>query len=500
MSRVLQTVRYLKPIQIYGRVCRPKPRFVRSTPTPRLRVRRGVWIPAIPRPDPQIHPGRFRFLNREYSISGWNDAGISKLWLYNLHYFEAPTTELIQKWIAGNPVGQGNGWEPYPLSLRICNWIKSHLAANILDDAALDSLASQTWYLSQSIEYHLQANHLFANAKALVFAGCFFDTPDWLRQGLSILNRQFTEQILIDGGHFERSPMYHSTILEDALDLVNLGQVYRGLLPDWRDIAARMLEWLRQMIHPDGRIAFFNDAAFGIAPEPSALFDYATRLGIRTEDRPLSESGYIRMENDSAVVIFDAAPIGPDYQPGHAHADTLSFELSISGRRAIVNTGISTYENNSERHAQRSTAAHNTVTIDNHDSSEVWSAFRVARRARPFNVKTDHRTFAEASHDGYRRLKDPVVHTRRLFLEPEELRIVDIIEAGREHEVRFHFHFHPETNTRIELDPKLLRRDESSFWFPEFNKSVANRTVTGQWRGTFPTTFHSRIPLDGQLI
>jgi hypothetical protein len=34
------------------------------------------------------------------------------------------------------------------------------------------------------------------------------------------------------------------------------------------------------------------------------------------------------------VLILDVAPVGPDYLPGHAHADTLSFELSLFGQRA----------------------------------------------------------------------------------------------------------------------------------------------------------------------
>lgn len=35
--------------------------------------------------------------------------------------------------------------------------------------------------------------------------------------------------------------------------------------------------------------------------------------------------------------------IGPDYIPGHAHADTFNYELRIDGVPFIVDTGISTY-------------------------------------------------------------------------------------------------------------------------------------------------------------
>ena len=498
MSRVFNTVRYLKPVQVCGRIYRPKPRTIGAGSTPRTCTLAGPWIPGVGRENPQTGPNQFRFLNDERRIETWNDAGIPKLWLYNLHYFDSPTAGLIRKWIIENPAGQGNGWEPYPLSLRICNWIKWHLSGNLLEKAVLESLALQASYLAQSIEYHLLGNHLFANAKALVFAGAFFEgsaAAEWLGCGLRILAAQVPEQVLEDGGHFERSPMYHSLILEDVLDLINLGRTYPGLLPNWSEVAGRMLSWLQQMTHPDGQIAFFNDAAFGVAPEPAALIRYADRLGIQPRQRPLGESGYIRLENGGAVVFFDAAPIGPDYQPGHAHADTLSFELSIGGRRAIVNSGISTYENSAERLAQRSTPAHNTIRLDSEDSSEVWSAFRVARRARPLDVGTDRRSFAEAAHDGYKRLKDPAIHRRRLELHPDRLVVTDEIQARGEHAVELFFHLHPEAHPDIRMDGRLVKTVEPSAWHPEFNTAIPSRTVVGRWKGSCPVRFITTIPL-----
>ena len=124
---------------------------------------------------------RLRFLNTEHEIlksADWNSFEISKLWLYNLHYFDDLNAEggasraewhrdLIARWIAENPPGFGNGWEPYPLSLRIINWIKWALSGHALDKAARNSLAVQTRFLAQRLEHHLLGNHLFANAKAL---------------------------------------------------------------------------------------------------------------------------------------------------------------------------------------------------------------------------------------------------------------------------------------------------------------------------------------------
>src|SRR5205823_3153302 len=164
--------------------------------------------------------------------------------------------------------------------------------------------------------------------KALLFAGSLFEgacAERWRARGLRILEQELPRQILSDGAHVERSPMYHSIVLEDVLDLCNLRRAFDVPLPNLSNFASQMLGWLERMIHPDGKISFFNDAAFGIALDPSALQAYAGRLGIPATAMVLGESGYVRLENDHVVVIFDAAQLGPDYQPGHGHADTLSF-------------------------------------------------------------------------------------------------------------------------------------------------------------------------------
>lgn len=170
-----------------------------------------------------LGPATFCYLNQTKTLQwpkGWNDPNRDKLWLYNLHYFDDLNAEgaedrtdwhrqLIQGWVEENPPGQGNGWEPYPSSLRIVNWIKWALAGNTLPNAAVHSLAVQIRWLRNNLEYHLLGNHLFANAKALVFAGAFFaenEARQWMDKGLDILAREVPKQILPDGGQFEGQP------------------------------------------------------------------------------------------------------------------------------------------------------------------------------------------------------------------------------------------------------------------------------------------------------
>lgn len=473
LVRYWHTLRYLRPVQFYGRVwfrlAKPRPDLGAA---PALRRTTAKWLPCA-RIASMTGQCRFRFLGVEHEIASaqdWNNGDWSKLWTYNAHYFDDLLATgftqrlgwhvaLIKRWIAENPPGLGNGWEPYPTSLRIVNWIKWALSGNALDHEAQHSLAIQVRWLRKRLEIHLQGNHLWANAKALLFAGAFFEGEEaaaWQAKGLAILKRELAEQILPDGGHFERSPMYHSIAQEDLLDLVQLAAIHPGLFAAetvslWRELAAKMQRWLRIMSHPDGGIALFNDAAFGIAPDIAALTDYALALRLPADELPLKdiealpESGYVRLQAGPAVLIADVAPIGPDYLPGHAHADTLSFELSLFGKRVLVNGGTSTYEAGAERLHQRGTAMHNTVQVDGVDSSEVWSSFRVARRARPLAVRWGRdgdAIWIEAAHDGYRRLPGKVIHRRRWLLDAESLHVFDTLD-GRFVEAKACFRFAP---------------------------------------------------------
>jgi uncharacterized heparinase superfamily protein len=474
-------------------------------------------------------PTRCCFLDEEHDIglpTAWNDPVREKLWLYNLHYFDDLNAldadqrtgwqrTLIGRWVHENPPTKGVGWEAYPASLRIVNWIKWGLAGNVLDSTWLDSLAVQARWLAGRLELHLLGNHLFTNAKALVFAGLFFDGTEasaWLEKGMAILREEIPEQILSDGGHFERSTLYHALVLEDLLDLFNLAEAYHASIPPgFRDVNAlytdtirRMRVWLAALCHPDGELSFFNDAAIGIAPAVNELESYAIRLGLGPSSAPqeacahFGDSGYIRVDlGDKGVALLDVAPIGPDYLPGHAHADTLSFEMSVFGQRVVVNSGISRYGLSPERLRQRGTAAHNTVTIDGLDSSEVWGGFRVARRAKPFGLRIwgDGRALRIlCAHDGYRRLKGKPVHWREWRFEKGLVEVVDNLEGGfREAVSRLHFHpdialsHQPESGmghavlpTGQQLHWQVEGADSwlaESAYFPEFGIAIANQCL-----------------------
>lgn len=496
LGRLFRTVAPLKVGQISNRIYR---RLFRAKPC------KPALLPVREYDDISFMPGHggkilsnteFCFLNRQETLvfpDGWNRQDLPILWLYNLHYFDgltAPDTasglksQLVDRWIADNPAATGVGWQPYPLSLRIVNWVKWFLADGEPTKERLLSLQQQADFLFKTVEYHLLGNHLLENAKALAFAGCYFDGPQaekWLGKALSILAHELDEQILDDGGHFELSPMYHSIMLELVLDLITLARseksptTFRGLLPLLTDKAEKMATWLAAMLHPDGDISFFNDGSIGIAKAPSVLLAETARLtgwshSNLQKSKHLKNSGYMRAENEAAVLFMDVAEVGPSYLPGHAHADTLSVELSLFGQRVITNVGTSEYGTGARRNLERSTPAHSTLSIGERDSSEMWAGFRVGRRARLVHAAMEQgssETHLSGIHDGYRFLQSRPRHARAAILGENSLRIADTVSAGHgENIVRYHLH--PDITLRCsekgESGSLLLPSGQEVFW------------------------------------
>jgi uncharacterized heparinase superfamily protein len=526
ISRYFHTIRYLKPKQIYRRIwfnlIKPS---IDESPAPKLRVLENEFCLPVQKKASLLDKNTFHFLDKSESLSkvGWNgnNNNISKLWRYNQHYFDDLNAidssqrkiwhdQLLKSWVNENKVGKGVGWEPYPTSLRIVNWVKWNFSQNILSNTCIQSLIFQARWLSKRIEWHILGNHLFSNAKALVYAGLFFSSKEceiWLKKGLKIIKDELNEQVLDDGGNFERSPMYHAIFLEDILDLINISRVYPKAIQEqqvdeWIKIANSMLGWLDTMIHPDGEISLFNDAAKGIAPNLDELKRYAQRLGVDYSSirfnkvTHLQDSGYMRLTSNDAVILLDVALIGPDYLPAHAHADTLSFEFSLFKQRLLVNGGTSEYKISPIRNYERSTKAHNTVVVNNKNSSEVWSQFRVARRAYPFDLKIEeleNLVNISCAHDGYKRLTGKPIHRRNWQFFESSLVIKDHVEGSFKNAYAY-FHFHPsvtivknqDSDLKIEMpngqqvilqiktgDPLI----EKSYYSSEFGKRIKTQCL-----------------------
>ena len=472
LALTLRTVKHMKLRQVFGQI---RDRLPRSVPAEgallSIREQNHAWEPGITKHQGYLGEYRFRFLNVESDFEaagGWWSSKNSYLWYYNLNYFEwlnqvecLEGAVWIRRWINENPPSNENRvWDPYPVSLRIINWIRYFIEQGAVESAHR-SLAYQAKWLMGRIEAHLLGNHYLVNGVALIFAGIYFDGDEadqWLRKGWSIVGQELPVEVLSDGGHFERSPMYHCLILEDVLNLLNLAKTYDARAPAGlsilcEQVAGRMLSWLQVMSYQDETFPLFNDAVDGIASSKNELEAYARRLDISVPKlgkargvTVLKDSGFARIETNDALLFAEIGGPGPSHQPGHAHAGTLGFEFALKGERLLVDSGINSYEVCEERFLQRSTAAHNTLVVAGANSSEVWSAFRVGRRATGKYVPEDgdaSKPSLSAEHDGYERLGLGGKHRRQWKFSNHCLSIDDSIVTKGSQRVELRFHFAP---------------------------------------------------------
>lgn len=395
---------------------------------------------------------RLNFLNISDDFRGWSDTSKGMLWAYNVNYMDwlnqpNMTYDEGARWIDGfidelpsNYVGQ----DPYPIALRMINWVKfitKHWECTPAEKRTLwcNSIYAQYQLLHKKLEYHLLANHLLEDVFALFIGAMFFADAKMYKHSVKLLKQELNEQILRDGMHYEQSVMYHSILLDRLLDCYNFasnnlrfdGQ--HKVVDFLRKKAELMLGHLEAIRYTDSSFPMCNDAALGIAPTITELFEYATRLNIGWGKVDLSDSGYRRLSNNLMEATVDVGNITATYQPGHTHADSLNYELRINGENFIVDTGISTYNKTIRRQYERSSRAHNVVVIDSRNSSEVWGGFRVGRRAQ-VQLTNDSDNHIEAWHDGYG------VKVQRTFeLRDKEFVVSDKVDSIKEGISYIHF-------------------------------------------------------------
>ena len=390
----------------------------------------------------------------------------------------------IREFVERVPPGRGLAWDPYPVALRLMNLIVTREllrpAAGPADAAFLDgplvgSLVQHARWLAATLELHLLGNHLFSDGAALLVAGAALDAPGsttWRALGHAIVARSLATDVLPDGGHAERSPMYAALYLDQLQLVIAAARALAAPVPAGALTAALGLgRFLLATAHPDGDLPLLGDSALDEAPLPADLgaplrltpdslrarlygpLVDAARGASQSATAPTSsfpETGLTVIREAGELLIIDSGPLGTADQPGHAHADALSFELSHHGRRLITDAGAGHYEADEARAYFRGPFGHSAVSVDGQGSDEVWASWRAGRRAR---VEPMVHTVAGTLHvlRGAVRSAWGWRQERLLFFAPGELLcVVDRVEGcPPSSRVASHLHFAPETTVSL---------------------------------------------------
>ncbi len=327
-------------------------------------------------------------------------------------------------------------FSPFPASVRA-----RRLAVALMLGAAesfFEDVVRAARAVTFQLEVHLLGNHVLENGIGLLCAGAIvsgIEGASFRNLGMQILNRELPKQFLPCGFHAERSISYHLHLAAALLETkMLLAHHDHALPPRLAETIERALVFATAVRAPDGTYPLFSDASLDAAPSIDDVLELAEAAGFA---RPPANEQKLRTFRGSGLVIaslgdfflaFDADEDGYRQQPGHVHADALTFELWHRGERAIVDYGVSSYAVDAAREETRRTRSHNTLEFESENSSEVWSAFRTGRFSRAHLVATTERTgevAIAAEHFGYRFLDTKPVHSRRLTLSRRGLSVVD---------------------------------------------------------------------------
>lgn len=456
----------------------------------------------------KILVNKITFLNKEIDFGKsiqWNKFELNqgtRLWKLNLHYHDflvdiaykyKESNDLkykkyieitINDWILNNPIGTKDygkdNWNSYCISLRIIAWIKIYTLLerdlnNTFKNQFIKLLWIQVEFLYDNLELDILGNHLIKNYKALHWAGYFFNTEKYKTKANNLFEKYINKQFTDHGMHEELSPMYAGIILEDLIEVYLLNNS-----PQLKVLINNQFECLEHLIGMDNKYTFFNDSVNKNGIEfiqIKTLFEKVFPEYSKSLRNTFNFDGYIGFENENEKFIFDAGSVVIGNQSGHGHCDALSFEYFRNGEKIFTNSGVYEYNAGEKRTYSRSTKAHNTLGFGEFEQSEIWSSFRIAKRAEVgFELKNI--SFDSIAIAGWVKgfdFNNEVIHHREVMKNCSRLEFVDFVESNLEEKSKIYFHLMPTLNFLVDQDQLYIVKNSIPF-----AKIITNATFSIQ--------------------
>ena len=459
-------------------------------------------------------------------------------WLAETEKYAREFRAEVEDWIRQNPPEFGVNWAcSMDIAIRAVNWLWGYAFfqdSPILDDdfrlAFCKSLLCHGRHIRANLERTatFTGNHYLSDIVGLVYLGILVpelkEAQGWREFGLRELEREMFKQVYPDGGDFEASISYHRLVTELFLSTTLLAQLNgHHFSQAYMQQLEKMLDFIYQITKPDGTVSIIGDQDNGrlhrlkIWTDPDLewkdfrgllalgciLFDkpeWGKAAGEQWEEaiwfygrqalapfqkssqlpRPdmwskdFRDTGIYILRADDMYVAVDVGPLGQNGKGGHAHNDSLSFELFASGQTWIQDPGTYLYTADYEaRNLFRSTAFHNTLAMPGYEqnSYDVMNLFGLKNEsveqilAWQLDTSSDSRLSAEV-----RRLKSPrAIHRRSFHLcrKQRALLLTDVV-LGQKLTCELLFHFAPGLKPELVEEPyagfKLAQSDGITAW------------------------------------
>jgi hypothetical protein len=420
----------------------------------------------------------------------------------------------IADFTTANPPGVGVQWTcTMDVGLRAVSW-----SLGLALIARCDAITEAEWldayralfdhgiFIERNLEntYEVTSNHFLSNVLGLQFLGFDFDglpsAERWQRQCREWLEQEMRVQVLEDGADYESSIPYHRLVGELFLGAARLAACNRQPLSAAYAVRLRrMIEYFAAVLRPDGLMPIVGDADDGrlhilsgygswdpqdgrhLLAAAGAFFDRPDWAALAGEQNgweaawwgfemgdacsaPTAPASRLRHFPFAGISVLRTAEsytlitngcVGTNGFGNHKHNDQLAFEYHADGAAIVVDAGSYIYTPDPDsRNLFRSTAYHNTLSIDGVEQNEMrpdW-LFRLFETSHAEHLAVEeHEDVLEYAgrHSGYQRLPDPVTHTRHFRLRRRTLKMTDVLDGAGTHVIRWHFHFDP----RVDVKP-----------------------------------------------
>ncbi|MDN3513890.1 MAG: heparinase II/III family protein [Candidatus Brocadia sp.] len=419
--------------------------------------------------------------------------------------YKKEVCDQVDSWIKTNPYLRGVNWtSSLELAIRLISWSWVWNFLRQIDDDFrkrwLVSIYQHCKFISEKFSKYSSANnHLIGEAAGLFIASIVWpfevQSKRWQNKSYNILIDEIEKQNYEDGVNKEQAVSYQQFVLDFFILSGLLGERNGVHFPQrYWNLIGKMMEYIASIMDVRGNVPNIGDADDGYAvtlsdknefhPYRSLLatgavlfkrgdlkakagfFDEKTfwLLGIEGYEqfnkleekrfvpkKSFEKGGYFVLgdsENtdDEIKLVFDCGQLGYLSIAAHGHADMLSFTLSVGGKRFLVDSGTYAYHTKKIwRDYFKGTNAHNTIRIDLQDQSVSGGNFMWIKKAEARLLKWeshDDYDLVIGNHDGYTRLKDPVIHEREIQVDKKRKSFVitDKIYAKKRHFIEQFFH------------------------------------------------------------
>jgi hypothetical protein len=433
--------------------------------------------------------------------------------------FAAEIFKQWEHWQSENPYPIGTNWaSSLEVGFRSLSWIWTYQL--LQGSSAISNDFSKEWLQAQAVNgRHLESylstyfspnTHLLGEAVALFFIGVMCpELPQahrWKKLGWDVTSKQAERQVQRDGVHFEQSTYYHVYALDfflhaGLLALINgipVSGSFDEVLQKMLDVlclygragsppcfgdddGGRLFDAARNraehLLDPlaTGAVLFgrgdYKQVAREIREETLWLvgeagvgeFDRLPPQPVQQGSIALQASGIYVLDGDSRQqMVIDGGHQGA-MTAGHGHADALSVCLNSAGQPLLIDSGTCEYVGSGpERNQFRGTSFHNTLVVEGEDQSPPKAAFtweRLPQVTPQAWTSGDKFDLFVGSHDGYRRLPNPVTHQRWVFsLKGQFYLVRDLALGSGEHALELNWHLHPALWQRTTKDSMFLDR------------------------------------------